>query len=120
MRLTDRVEQVVTSAIETNRALVGAEVDHQVQIVHHQTGAHATPLLWISLSVQSLALGEWLFHDPITTADLHPDAEQLTAVIVKALRNLAGARAQQATVPPAPMRQPGGGRLPNRLPLPVL
>ncbi|WP_433234857.1 hypothetical protein [Actinomadura nitritigenes] len=41
-------------------------------------------------------------------------------MIVKALPDLAGARAQQATIPPAPTRQPGGGRLPNRLPLPAL
>jgi hypothetical protein len=120
MRITDRVEQVVLDAIAANRALVSAEVDHQVQIVHQaQPGAAPQPMLWICLSVRSLLLGEWLFHDPILTPDLHPEPDQLTAVIGTALKNLATARAQQAT---APTRGPvaGGTRLPASLPLPSL
>ncbi|WP_433464150.1 hypothetical protein [Spirillospora sp. CA-128828] len=97
MRLTDRVEQVVIAAIEGHAALAGCEVDHQVQVIHQQTrGGAPAPMLWISLSAQSLVLGEWLFHDPIITADLHPDPQQLTKVVRQALVNLTAARAGQA------------------------
>ncbi|WP_141575858.1 hypothetical protein [Actinomadura sp. WMMA1423] len=97
MRLTDRVEQVVMAVIEGHAALAGCEVDHQVQIIHQQTpGAQPTPMLWISLSVRSLALGEWLFYDPIISADLHPEPAQLTQLVRRALAALAAARNQQA------------------------
>ncbi|MBO2461179.1 hypothetical protein [Actinomadura violacea] len=110
MRLTDRVEQVVVAAIAAHTELAGCEVDHQVQIIHQQTrAAQPTPMLWISLSVQSLALGEWLHHDPIITPDLHPAPEQLAHIIRRALGNLAAARAAQA----APFARPSGSALPN-------
>ncbi|MGI5201635.1 hypothetical protein ACQEU6_08645 [Spirillospora sp. CA-108201] len=97
MRLTDRVEQVVIAAIEGHAALAGCDVDHQVQIIHQQTpGAPPTPMLWISLSVRALALGEWLFHDPIISADLHPEPAQLTQLVRRALAALAAARIEQA------------------------
>lgn len=110
MRLTDRVEQVVVAAIAAHTELAGCEVDHQVQIIHQQTrGAQPTPMLWISLSVQSLALGEWLYHDPIITPDLHPAPEQLAEVVRRALGNLAAARAAQA----APFARLPSAALPN-------
>lgn len=110
MRLTDRVEQVVIAAIERHAALADCEIDHQVQIIHLQTRPGAPPQArpWISLSVRSLAIGEWLFHDPITTPDLHPDPQELTMTIRQALANLAAARAEQikASFPLKPVLAP--------------
>lgn len=126
MRITDRVERTVIAAIEGHAALAGCEVDHQVQIIHQQTrpGVQPTPMLWILLSVQSLALGEWLVHDPIITPDLHPEPEQLTKVVRQALANLASARGRE-TKTFAPVFDGGAGRfgpgapVPARLPAPA-
>ncbi|WP_242890794.1 hypothetical protein [Actinomadura litoris] len=122
MRLTDRVEQTVIAAITAHTELAGCEVDHQVQIIYQQTaGVQPTPVLWISLSVQSLALGEWLFHDPIITADLHPAPDQLAKIVRRALSNLAAARAAQVTTltrPGAAMQS--AARLPTLIRPPII